>query len=76
MFGSSPFLQATDYQAPADLTFAQSYTISSTSLDMALSAAAVQHLSATGGNQFRITLPQNCFTNHNGARVGRGWVMV
>jgi hypothetical protein len=68
-FGTSPFLQTNDYQAASQLSFTNGHTLSATQLNMTLSAAAVSFLSRTEGNQFRITMTPDSFTNHNGMLV-------
>jgi hypothetical protein len=67
-FGTSPFLQASDYQARALLSKVSTrVTLNYPSLTMDLSDAAVKALSMSGGNQFRVTLDPGSFSNFNGA---------
>ena len=75
-FGSSTFIQASDYQAAADVSgFATNYVLQGNHLNMTLLPAAVALLSNTGPNQFRITLTENDFSNYNGAaKVAGGGV--
>ncbi len=66
MFSTSPFIQTSDYEAAADLTFANTYLINSAFLQVPLLPAAIQFLSTTQSNQFRITMTANSFSNYNG----------
>ncbi len=43
--------------------------LTASTLTLGLTPAATRHLSITGGNQFRVTLPQNQFSNFNGVCV-------
>ena len=67
-FGTSVFLQASDYQATALLPAAYtSYTLTSTAMSIALNPAAVAALNASDRAQFRVTLDPGSYTNWNGA---------
>ncbi len=67
-FGSSPFLQASDYEADAELYgFADTYALTSNALVLPLNADAVEMLSTTETNQFRVTLFPEQFSNYNGS---------
>jgi hypothetical protein len=73
-FGRSPYLEALDYQSPAQLPFATGHVVQGkwSKLTMALTANAVKYLSVSGGNQFRVTMVPNYFTNRNGKEVRDG----
>ena len=67
-FGSSPFLQTTDWTAPAAYpNFAIKHVSTATTLTFLLTPAATEGLAVTGKNQFRIGLTVDTFTNRNGA---------
>ena len=65
-FGSSPYLQASDYQARADVTFANGYELSGNKMFMTLLSGAVRKLSPVKTNQFRITMAPSSYSNFNG----------
>ncbi len=67
-FGSSPFLQASDYEAPADVPFAAAgFRSTDAAMTVTLSSAALALLAPGVGNQFRATLSVDTFSNFNGA---------
>ena len=72
-FGSSTFLQTSDYEAVAKFpNFIQSFTLTSTALTLNLAAAHTAALTISGRNQFRVVLTQATFSNYNGAGGGCG----
>ena len=68
-FGSSPYLQTSDYHREADMPFATSYKLTSSTMSIPLLPKAVGHLSKQGKNQFRITMELGSFSNYNGAML-------
>ncbi len=69
-FGSSPFLQAGDYQAPADVYgFADRYLLSATDIKFPMTAEGNALLSQSRKAQFRVTLQPSQYSNFNGAYV-------
>jgi hypothetical protein len=61
-------LQASDYQAPADVeNCTERYTFSSTQMTITLNGDARQAMAANGTSQFRVTLDRHSFSNFNGA---------
>jgi hypothetical protein len=68
-FGSSPLLQASDYQARATVTnAADSYTLTPGQLAITLSQTTASTLSSSSSQlaQFRVTLDVGSYTNWNG----------
>ena len=71
-FGTSAYLQSTDFQTKADIDPASSgYTQTPTTLSFALNTAAVAHITASG-NQFRVELSLATFSNFNGTMRTQG----
>ena len=67
-FGTSPFLQASDFQAKSDVSnISSSYIHSTTTLTVNLNSAARAALTPLTGTQFRLRFSDASFTNWNGA---------
>jgi hypothetical protein len=68
-FGTSSFLQSTDFQVKGDIEPAHdSYTLGNNQLTFSLNAATTKQITVAA-NQFRLTLDAGSFSNFNGVSL-------